>query len=217
MKIIIIGCGRNGAELAQDLSRRGHAVVVVDKDPGAFERLGPAYRGRMLTGVGFDREVLRSAGVERADGLAVVTASDEANIVIALLARQIFHVPRVVARVYDPAMAEIYRRLGLQIISPVALATHRLAELLCYSTLEPVVSLGNGDIDIVTADAPQLLAGRQVQELTAAGEVQVVALSRDGKTILPSANSRIEAGDVLHVAVHRAGLDRLKSMLDGVR
>jgi trk system potassium uptake protein TrkA len=105
----------------------------------------------------------------------------------------------------------------LQIISPVALGTHRLAELLCYSTLEPAASLGNGDIEIVTADAPALLAGRQVQELTAAGEVQVVALSRDGKTILPSANTRIESGDLLHIAVHRAGLDRLKAMLDGGR
>src|SRR4030042_1184683 len=108
MRIIIIGCGRMGSGLAQTLSLRGHAVTVVDRDPQAFERLGPAFKGKTLTGIGFDRDVLLRAGIERADGLAAVTFSDEANVVAARLASNIFHVPRVVARLYDPRKAEIY-------------------------------------------------------------------------------------------------------------
>src|SRR3990170_4359428 len=130
MRIIVVGCGRNGAGLAQHLSLRGHIVTVVDKDPVAFERLGAAFKGRTVVGVGFDRDVLHHAGIEKADGLAAVTSSDEVNVVAARLAREVFRVPRVVARVYDPRKAEIYQRLVVQTISPVALGTHRLAELL---------------------------------------------------------------------------------------
>src|SRR5512137_1649154 len=111
MRIIIIGCGRVGAGLAQTLSDRRHEVTIVDIDPAAFERLSPGFKGKTVIGVGFDREVLLQAGVERADGFAAVTSSDEANIVAARLARQVFRVPRVVARVYDPRQAEVYRRL----------------------------------------------------------------------------------------------------------
>ncbi len=123
MRIIIIGCGRMGAGLARTLTLRGLTVTVVDSDQAAFERLGPAFSGQTIAGVGFDREVLLKAGIARADGLAAVTSSDDANVVAARLGRQIFRVPRVVARLYDPRKAEIYRRLGIQTISTTAWGT----------------------------------------------------------------------------------------------
>ena len=95
MKVIIIGCGRVGSSLAQTLSQRGDTVVVIDSDPTAFERLGPTFKGRTISGVGFDRDVLLQAGIEHADALAAVTVSDEANVTAARLARQVFKVPRV--------------------------------------------------------------------------------------------------------------------------
>lgn len=112
MKIIIIGCGRVGARLAQTLSLKGCSVTVVDKDPTAFDRLGKSYQGRTVQGVGFDRDVLIEAGIEKADGLAAVMVSDEANAVAARIAKRMFRVPRVVARIYEPRKAEIYRRLA---------------------------------------------------------------------------------------------------------
>ena len=120
MKIIIVGCGRVGAGLTRALSLRGHTITVVDKDGTAFKRLGSLYKGETIIGTGIDRDVLMKAGIEKADGLASVTASDETNVIVARIAKEVFHVPRVVARVYDPQKAEIYRRLGLQVISPVA-------------------------------------------------------------------------------------------------
>ncbi len=213
MRIIIIGCGRTGSGLAATLSRRGHAVTVVDRDPDAFQRLGRSFAGQTIAGVGFDRDVLLQAGIERADGLAAVTASDEANVVIVRVARQVFRVPRVVARLYDPRKAEIYQRLGLQTIAPVVWGINRLTELLCYSWLDSIMSLGSGEVDVVEAEIPPLLAGRTVAELTIPGEIQVAAISRKGKTFLPTTGATLQSGDLVHLILLAESADRLKSLL----
>jgi len=213
MRIIIIGCGRVGAGLAQSLSLQGHEVIVVDNDPTAFERLAPSFKGQTVVGVGFDREVLLRAGVERADGVAAVTVSDEANVVAARLASQVFRVPRVVARLYDPRKAEIYRRLGLQTISPITWGVNRIADLLCYSQLEVVLSLGGGEVDIVEAEVPPLLVGRTVNAMTIPSEIHVMAISRGGKTFLPTLGTVFQEGDRIHLAALAASAERLKALL----
>jgi trk system potassium uptake protein TrkA len=211
--MIIIGCGRMGAGLAQTLTQRGHAVTVVDNDPTAFERLGPAFNGQTVAGVGFDRDVLLQAGIARADGLAAVTASDEANVVAARLARQVFHVPRVVARLYEPRKAEIYRRLGILTISTTTWGIQRIAELLAYSDLDVVLSLGGDGIDLVAVNVPPLLVGRAISEVTIRGEIHVVAVSRHGRTVLPTAGTTFQENDVIYLAVLAASADRLKTLL----
>src|SRR5574341_1118205 len=173
MNILIIGCGRVGAGLANTLASRGHSVTVVDKEPLAFEKLGEKFKGQTVPGIGFDREVLLKAGIERADGLASVTASDEANVVVARIARDIFHVPRVIARLYDMRQAEIYKRLGLQTIAPTGWGINRIADLLLYSPLETISSIGNGNVEIVEAELPRLLAGKTVRDFTVAGEIHI--------------------------------------------
>jgi trk system potassium uptake protein TrkA len=107
MKVIIIGCGRVGAGLAKNLSIQGIDVSVIDSDPKAFELLGPTFKGKTFVGIGFDQKVLKDAGIERADALAAVTASDEVNLVAARMAKMVFKVPRVSARVYEPQKAKI--------------------------------------------------------------------------------------------------------------
>ncbi len=213
MKIIIIGCGRLGAGLAEALSQRGFGVTVVDRDPAAFERLGGSFRGETLTGNGFDREVLLKAGIERADGVAAVTASDEVNVVAARLARQVFRVPRVVARLYEPRKAEVYRRLGLMTISQITWGISRIVELLCYSKLETIKSLGSGEVDIVEAEVPRLLVGRTVNDLSVLGEIHVVAVTRKGKTFLPMLGTEFHEGDMVHLALLASSSERLKLIL----
>jgi trk system potassium uptake protein TrkA len=213
MKLIIIGCGRWGAGLAQTLGRRGHAVTVVDQDPAAFERLGPSFKGQTVLGIGFDHDVLILAGIERADGLAAVTASDEVNVVTARIARQVFRVPRVVARLYDPRKAEIYRRLGLQTISTVTWGINRVADLLCYSELDVSQSLGGGEVDLTETEVPPLLVGQTVNELTLPGELHVVAVTRDGKTFLPASGMVFQAGDRVHLVLLAASVERVKTLL----
>jgi len=213
MKIIIIGCGRVGSGLALSLSHRGHTVTVIDKDPSALEGLGSAFQGRTVHGGAFDRDVLLKAGIEHTDGVAAVTGSDEVNFVSARLAKQIFRVPRVVARLYDPRKAEIYRRLGLQTINPITWGIHRLAELLSFSHLDTILSLGSGEVDLIETEVPSLLTGRTVNELTLAGEIQVAALTRGGKTFLPTLGTVFQEGDVVHLVVLASSADRLKKLL----
>jgi trk system potassium uptake protein len=192
MKIIIIGCGRVGSGLAKMLGNRGHQVVVVDSDPIAFERLGKAFKGRTVIGIGFDRQALIDAGIERADALAAVTASDEANAVAARMAKNEFKVPRVAARIYDPRKAEIYRRLGLQTISPVALGITRMAELLSFSHMDVKEGIGTGEVSCIDVDIPALLVDHKASDLTIPGEIHVMAITRHGKTFLAQSQSLFE-------------------------
>ena len=213
MRILIIGCGRVGAGLAQTMLLRGHSVVVVDKDPLAFERLGSRFKGQTVIGVGFDRNVLLKAGIERTDGLAAVTASDETNVLIGRIAQQIFRVPKVVARLYDLRQAEIYRRLGLPTVAPTSWGINRIAEMLLYSPLDAVYRLGNGEVDLLEMQVPQILIGKLVRDLTLPGEIHVVAISRDGKTFLPTSGATLQEGDLLHLATLTTSASRLRGLL----
>jgi trk system potassium uptake protein TrkA len=213
MKILVIGCGRVGAGLAKTLVGRGHFVTVVDKDPHAFEKLGDHFKGQTILGIGFDREVLLKAGIERADGVAAVTASDEANVVASRIARDIFHVPKVVARLYDVRQAEIYKRLGIQTIAPTAWGINRIADLLLYSPLETVFSIGSGDVELVEVGVPRLLVGKTVRDLTVAGEIHVVSITRANKTFLATLGTIFREGDLLHVAALTTSGNRLKDLL----
>lgn len=213
MRFIVTGCGRTGAGLARLLDTGGHSVAVVDRDRAAFDRLGSTFGGTTVHGIGFDRAVLDAAGITSADGLATVTGNDEVNAVVARLASRVFHVPKVVARLHEPGKAAIYRRLGVQVVAPVDWSIHRTADLLTFAQGSVLVSLGSGQVDVVEAAAPQLLDGRPVTELTVPGEIVPIALTRAGRTFLPTATTTVQAGDVLHVAVLGASRHRLESLL----
>ena len=213
MKIIIAGCGRLGSGLARTLESGGQTVTVIDQNPVAFEALGPSFKGQQIAGVGFDRDALLQAGIERADALAAVTSSDEANVIIARLAGQVFHVPKVVAQLYDQRKAGIYNRLGLQTIDPTGWAIKRVADLLCYSPLSTSVALGSGEVNIVEVEVPAMLVGRSVADLTIQGEVQVIAINRNNRTFVPTPETQFCERDQLHIAVSAASDDRLRGLL----
>lgn len=213
VKIMIIGCGRMGAGLALYLNMSKHSVTVIDNDPSAFERLEPAFRGQAFTGDALDRDILIRAGIERADCLAALTPNDSINLVVARLAKEVFKVPKVVARMHDPRKSEIYRRLGVQTVSTVSLGMQRFAELLTFSTLDIVHSLGSGGVGIVESEIPPPLAGRMVNDLTVPGEIQVVAISRGGRTFVPTIGTVFQHGDMIHVAVSSTSVDRLKALM----
>lgn len=216
MRIIIVGCGRVGQGLAQLMSQNGNHVTVIDKDPNALERLSSIPSVRQILGIGFDREVLTRAEIDRTDGLAAVTNSDEANIVTAQLARHVFHIPKVVARIYDPRQAEIYRRLGLQVIASTTWGVNRIAEILSYSSLDSVMNLGSGEVDIVQSSVPVLLVGRTVNELTMPGEVSVISITRRDRAFIPTLGTVFEVGDQIHLAVVITAMRRLNAMLQPV-
>jgi len=211
MKVIVVGCGRLGAGLALNLTQRQHTVTVIDKEPAAFKRLGKGFKGRTIEGIGIDRDVLLEAGIEKADGLAATTNSDESNVVVARIARQMFQVPRVVARLYDPQQAELYSRLGLQTICTTTWGINRINELLCHSRLDAVMTLGS--VDVVEVEIPPQFAGRTVNQMTVPGEITVFALTRNGNSILPTLGTVFVQGDLVHLAVLNSTTDRLNTML----
>ncbi|HLO35134.1 MAG TPA: TrkA family potassium uptake protein [Candidatus Deferrimicrobium sp.] len=213
MRFIVIGCGRWGAGLARTLAERGHDPSVVDADLAAFERLGEGFHGDRVAGSGLDRDVLVRAGIERASGLAAVTFSDEINVAVARAAREVFRVPKVVARLYDPQKAQIYRRLGIETISTVEWGVNRIADLLAYSTFDVSVSIGHGGVDIAEVEVPLLLAGRTVAELAVPGEAHVIALSREGRTFLPTEGTLLAAGDRVHLVLVPSAVGRLERLL----
>lgn len=212
MRVIILGCSRIGAGLAQRLAVAGHAVTVVEPSAAALARLPASFGGRRLQGAVLDRHVLQEADVERHDALAAVTPSDDTNVVAARLARLVFHVPRVVARLYSPRAAEVYQRLGVPTVCTTSWGISRIAELLSYSQLEPVVSLGGG-VDVLDVRLPPLLVGRPVSALARPGEIQVAAISRGGRTFLPTLETPFEADDLLHLVVLAGAADHLVAML----
>lgn len=213
MKIILIGCGRTGAGLARLLDASGHAVTVIDEDERSLRRLGTTFGGVQLTGIGFDEVILRRAGIDAADGVAAVTGDDEVNALVARIAGRLFRVPKVVARLHDPRKAHIYRRLGVQVVAPVDWGIQRAADLLTFSEVGALMSLGTGQVDLVEVGLPHLLAGRSIGELTAPGEVLPVAISRAGHTFIPTTGTTLQDGDIVQLAVLAASRGRLESML----
>jgi trk system potassium uptake protein TrkA len=118
MRVVIVGCGRVGARIASILDHNGHEVAVIDVDSHAFRRLGSTFGGETIIGTGIDEDVLRNAGIERAHAFVAVTDGDNRNIMAAQVARLIFRVPEVIARIYDPIREDTYRRLGLTTVCP---------------------------------------------------------------------------------------------------
>ncbi|MGQ9903455.1 MAG: potassium channel family protein [Anaerolineae bacterium] len=213
MKIIVMGCGRVGEQVARIMSAEGHDVAVIDYNAEALERLGPDFKGRRVLGVGFDRNTLLEAGIEEADAFAATSSSDNANIVAARAARLMFHVPRVVARLFDPRRAEIYQRLGLVTISSTTWGARRIYELLTNAEIDCVMSFGAGEVKLVQVEVSAALAGRMVKHITVPGEVSVVSITRKGQAFLPALGAEFRQGDILHLAVLGAVMDRLPLIL----
>jgi trk/ktr system potassium uptake protein len=221
VNIVVVGCGRVGSGLAAVLSGRGDHVAVIDRTASAFARLPAGFPGRTVVGVGFDREVLREAGVEDADGVAAVTSGDNSNIVVARVARETFGVAHVVARIYDPRRAQIYQRLGiatvatsqwtveqvLRRISPVGHSVEWTDPTAAVALVERVI-------------APEL-AGRAVADLGLDDLGRILAVTRFGATALAAPDLVLQDGDVLYLAALSARLveldERLTPAPGGVR
>jgi trk system potassium uptake protein TrkA len=212
MRVVIVGCGRVGAQLANDLSSQRHAVVVIDASPLSFGRLSREFSGRMLTGIGFDRDVLQQAEIESADALAATTDKDNVNIVVAVTAKEVFRVPRVVARIYDPEAAELYRREGIPTVTPTLQAATAMKAMIANAGINTLATLGSGEVELVQVEVGRPLAGRSLQELTIPGESVVTAIVRRGQAMVPRPESRVEAGDVLHFSVMARTLPNLEKL-----
>ena len=195
-----MGCGRVGSSVADGLSRLGHDVAVIDSDDTAFNRLSPDFAGERVLGLGFDRDVLLEAGIEEADAFAAVSSGDNSNIISARLAREIFRVPRVVARIYDAKRAEVYERLGIPTIATVPWTTDRLLNALTRETETAKWRDPTGTVAVAEVNLHEDWVGHRAADLETATGARVAFVIRFGAGVLPEPKTVIQAGDQVYVA-----------------
>jgi trk system potassium uptake protein TrkA len=211
MKVVIVGCGRLGAELASRLFQRGHEVSVVDADEAAFSKLPANFEGRLNEGDAINRDVLHRAGVERADALAAVTDSDVLNAVVGHLARSYYNVPNVVVRNHDPRYRPLLEAFDLQVVSALSWGAQRVEELIYDVDTRAVFSAGNGEVEIYEVAIPAEWSGRTVGDLVSSMTNIPVSVTRAGRAMLPTSNMVLEIGDVVHVSATLEGIEALRN------
>jgi trk system potassium uptake protein TrkA len=211
--IIIMGCGRVGILLTQELAKAGHQLAVIDKNAGAFDRLPPGFEARTIVGLGFDRDVLEEAGIKEADAFLAVSSGDNSNIVSARVAREHYHVPKVIARIYDPMRADIYERLNIPTVSTTRWGVKQIILMLSHPRDEIKESLAAGDLYRMRVEVPRHLVGKKVSELNVEGKILVAGVDRGGKGFIPVSSSTFQEGDVAALIVQKDALEELDQLL----
>ena len=213
MHVIIVGCGRVGSTLALELSESGHDVVVIDRNANAFRRLGDNFKGRTLKGIGFDRALLTEAGISPKSAVIAVTSGDNSNILAARVAREMYRVERVVARIYDPRRASVYERLGVATVATVAWTSSRILR-----TILPI----EGVSDWTDPTSTYQLVERRISPAMAGTSVgnsgaNVALLIRYGKAEVPTATTILQEGDTVHLLATSDDIAAFDSHLNGTK
>jgi trk system potassium uptake protein TrkA len=213
--IIVVGCGRVGSGLGVGLTEQGHTVAIIDRNAKAFRRLPADWPGTTIVGSGFDRDDLDRARAGEATSLAAVTSGDNTNILTARIARETYEIPNVVARIYDPRRAQIYLRLGIPTVATVSWTIDQVRRRLLPGEVESEWSDPTGTLSLVERELPERWAGKRLVDLSVAGEVTVVAMTRAGVARLDFDDLVGQDGDVLHLMVSDSALERLRARLEG--
>ncbi|MGW1892529.1 potassium channel family protein [Streptomyces sp. NPDC002004] len=214
MRVVIAGCGRVGSTLASQLNTEGHDVRIIDRMPGTRRLLPAGFAGQFHEGNGYNRSVLEAAGIEHADAFVAVTSGDNSNIVSARTAKETYRVPIVLARIYDPRRADIYRDLGIPTIASVRWTVNQLHQMLLHRHLTPELTFGNGETLLVRSQLPSYVTGRRLIEFEVDGEIRVVEITRGGRSLVPAGSTTAEPGDLVTFAVAATSLSRLRGFLD---
>ncbi|MCX8082609.1 MAG: TrkA family potassium uptake protein [bacterium] len=211
MYIIIIGCGKIGSYLA-NLLQDEHNVVIVDREDKAFSKLGDSFNGLYITGDGLDPDVLREAGIEKADALVVTTSNDNTNIVVAQIAKKIFNVPKVVARVSDIGKSEIYRNLGVDPVNSTAIFASFLREKLLGKNFTSYL-FESEKINVLEIQNTGRYTGKNINDLNISGDFKVIALIRGDEPIIPDERTIVEDNDFILGIVRLSALKRIRRLL----
>lgn len=202
-----MGCGRVGSTLAHIIEAQGHSVAVVDSSPEAFRRLGSTFQGRRVTGIGFDRETLLEAGIEDAEAFAAVSSGDNSNILAARVARETFGVENVVARIYDPGRAEVYLRLGIPTVATVRWTADQVVRRLLPHGAEPEWRDPSGTIRLAEVAVDTAWVGERISRIQEVAGARVAFLTRFGEGLLPTADTVLQDGDLVHVILRDDAAD----------
>lgn len=208
-----MGCGRVGATLAQTLEGDGHSVAVIDQNADAFRRLDPAFNGKKVTGIGFDRGTLQQAGIEDAYAFAAVSDGDNSNIIAARVVRETFGVSNVVARIYDPHRAEIYQRLGIPTVATVRWTADQVLRRMLPMGATDEYRDASGRIVMAQVDLHPQWLGRSAVDIETATGARLAFVTRFGDGMLPTPDLVLQEHDVVHVLVQAENMARLERLL----
>ncbi|PZF79559.1 potassium channel family protein [Jiangella anatolica] len=213
MHVVIMGCGRVGSTVAHILETHDHTVAIVDQNPEAFRRLQPGFEGSTVAGVGFDRDVLIEAGIERADAFVAVSSGDNSNILAARVARETFGVDNVVARIYDPGRAEVYQRLGIPTVATVRWTADQILRKLFPEGAQTEWVDPTGTVQLAEFPVSSGWIGQTVDKLEDASGARLAFLTRYGEGLLPTANTVLQDGDLVHVLVNTERIPNVAQVL----
>ena len=213
MKALVIGCGKFGVRVSEYLAWRNHEVVVVDNDSETFLALSKEFTGRTLCGVGYDKEVLEQAGIATADVVIGCTSSESLNAVVANIAKNVFHVPIVIARMYDPIRARMFEAMGIYTVSITRLGLENVVEYLEGIKSWRVVRKFGSDVQLVRARVPASLDGKKYSELEVDGKVRLMAVERQGYSFVPQMDMFCEYNDILYLSVSDDYLEQARDLL----
>ena len=213
MHIVILGCGRVGSLLADRLDEAGHSVAVVDQDPQAFRRLGAKFGGHTVKGIGFDRETLERAGIERAHAFAAVSSGDNTNILAARVARETYGVEHVVARIYDPRRAEVYQRLGIPTVATVSWTAGQIMRRLLPQGAAVDYEDPSGHVVLAEVPVHEDWIGERVVRMEEVARVRVGFLTRLGSGMVPRLDTVLQDGDIVHVMYAAGDRDHVEGIL----
>ncbi|WP_336924102.1 potassium channel family protein [Aquipuribacter sp. SD81] len=205
MHFVVMGCGRVGARLAHDVEEQGHSVAVIDQNADSFRRLGPSFSGRTVAGIGFDRDTMLRAGVEEAYAFAAVSSGDNSNIIAARVARETYAVQKVVARIYDPGRAEVYRRLGIATVATVPWTSREMIAEMLPTDSAPLWQDESGRMALVELAPHRDWLGRPLRDLETVARARVAYLLRLGHPHVPGADTVLQDGDRVFAAVESRG------------
>ena len=207
-----MGCGRVGSTIAHILEDQGHSVAVIDQDAEAFRKLRSGFKGSKITGIGFDRDVLIEAGIERADAFAAASSGDNSNVIAARVARESFNVGRVVARIYDPRRAEVYQRLGIPTVATVRWTADQMLRRLLPEGSEPLWRDPTGAVVLAEIACSDAWLGEKVRSLEEAAQARIAFISRLGEALLPTPGTVLQEYDVVHVIAREADIERITAV-----
>ena len=212
MNVIVVGCGRVGSQLATLLSIEGHNVVVIDKDPEAFKRLGTTFNGVTIKGLGFDEDVLEEAGIRECDSFAAVTNLDNTNLMAAEVARKIFGVKHVVARLYNPVRERTYQQLDLDYVCGTTLVAESLLDKILAGHGHHIASVG--DVEIVQFKAGEAIDGMRSEEVEIAHRFRIAIVSRDTTMLVPAPETVLHAGDIIVASVKDEAFGKVERYME---
>lgn len=213
MRVVIVGCGRLGAELAGRLFSRGHDVSVIDMNEQSFSKLPSNFEGRINEGEALNYDVLHRSGIDKADAVAAVTDSDILNGVVGHLARTYYNISNVVVRNHDPRYRPILEAYNLQVISALSWGSQRIEEMIYHADVRAVFSAGNGEVEVYELAIPAQWAGHTLQDVLGNIPCVPASVTRAGRADLPDAGQIVEEGDILHVSATLDGVEALRQRI----